>query len=131
MTGSDIDKWTRRFVAAAGATASLEQVGAHLSDLIGAAGTDALFARAAHLARAQHPALSGLPEGGPRRCADVRAAVEALDRRAGEQAAVRILAQVLALLVAFIGSPLTQQLMEHMSPLAARAPRPPLRKVTK
>lgn len=78
-----------------------------LSTLAGTSGFSALLTRAVILAKAQRPALNGV-------CVQADGSLEGWDELGGEEAVeagITLIAQIIALLVAFIGADLTIRLV--------------------
>jgi len=101
-------------VSATAAFFVCEKLRPHLATLMGNGGYRALLSRALALATLEVPGLRAVsvnPEGGLEGLVDVRAQIDA---DAVFEARAVLLAQLFALLVAFIGAPLTVRLVQEI-----------------
>jgi hypothetical protein len=95
---------------------TIDKLGSHFSMLMGRGGVQALHARALVLATAEVPWLAAVrvvADGKLEGLAAARATVDAADFSEGE---VVLLAQIIRLLVAFIGPALTLRLISQLWP---------------
>ncbi|MCZ8097578.1 MAG: hypothetical protein O9972_06645 [Burkholderiales bacterium] len=95
---------------------TIDKLGSHFSMLMGRGGVQALHARALVLATAEVPWLASVrvvEDGKLEGLAAARATVDAADFSEGE---IVLLAQIIRLLVAFIGPALTLRLISQLWP---------------
>jgi hypothetical protein len=105
-------------VLGASARRAYEDLGHLLIPLIGQAGTNALIARAVHLARPEYPCLTPVEnlEQTPEIFEHVAASLERQDPGVALEAAAAVLATLAGLLVTFIGESLTMRLLRQAWP---------------
>ena len=107
------------------AVRACERLRSPVTKLIGAAGFASLLSRALALARRQAPSLEGLRVGADGSLAGFNEVQQ--DSGAAEAArhgGVVLLAELLGLLVTFIGQPLTLRLVREAWPRSCRSPLP-------
>ena len=102
---------------------SFEKLRLHLTKLVGLAGFQALLSRALALAKAEVPWLEGVRVKADGSLEGLGEAAQQQDAEAAARGSATLLAQLLALLMTFIGEYLTLRLMRDVWPNASLSDR--------